>query len=85
MITPYRVGDEVIVTDYTGLSDQMISLIKAGNNKGIVDFIDDEDLTARVAFCIPNGFFPNGFLKKAIWIYQSDLLLSDNDDGGYAI
>lgn len=80
MITPYRVGDEVIVTDYTGLGDQMISWIKACNNKGIVDFIDDEDLTARVAFCIPNGF-----LKKTIWIYQSDLLLSDNDDGGYAI
>ena len=80
MITPYRVGDEVIVTDYTGLSDMMISLIKACNNKGIVDFIDDEDLTALVAFCIPNWL-----LKKTIWIYQSDLLLSDNDDGGYAI
>ena len=80
MITPYRVGDEVIVTDYTGLSDQMVSLIQRCNNKGIVDFIDDEDLTARVAFCIPNWL-----LKKTIWIYQRDLLLSDNDDGGYAI
>lgn len=80
MITPYRVGDEVIVTDYTGLSDQMISWIQRCNNKGIVRIIDDEDLTAHIKFGIPNGF-----LKKNIWIYQSDLLLSDNDDGGYAI
>lgn len=80
MITPYRVGDEVIVADYTGLSDQMISWIQRCNNKGIVRFIDADDLTACVEFGIPNGF-----LKKTIWIYQSDLLLSDNDDGGYAI
>lgn len=80
MITPYRVGDEVIVTDYTDLGDQVISWIQRCNNKGIVRLIDDEDLTACVEFCIPNGF-----LKKTIWIYQSDLLLSDNDDGGYAI
>ena len=54
MITPYRVGDEVIVTDYTGLSDQMISWIQKCNNKGIVDFIvskgSEFDINNRKSF-----------------------------------
>ena len=45
MITPYRVGDEVIVADYTGLGDKLISWIQRCNNKGIVDFIDGGDIS----------------------------------------